>query len=124
MHHTSIKLFPINDELILGLNDEGMEGDMERCTVRVICTIYIVIKFPNMVMNFHMERSGDEFKIRFVLLVLGALLCPTMKFVLKCSFFHYLEDLTSIKKINRPKKYSSSLYEAYTTLSPRNMIER
>ena len=67
---------------------------------------------------------GDEFKIRFVLMVLGALLCLAMKFVVRCSFFHYLEDPTSIKKINRPKKYSSSLYEANTTLSPRKKIER
>ena len=46
---------------------------------------------------------GDEFKIRFVLFVLGALLCPTMKVSVKPSFLHLLQDTASIKKINWTK---------------------
>ena len=32
------------------------------------------------------KEGGNDFKVRFVLFMLGALLCPTMKFFVKRSF--------------------------------------
>ena len=46
------------------------------------------------------KECGDEFKIRFALFFLGALLCPMMKVSVKSSFLHLLQDTASIKKIN------------------------
>ena len=46
------------------------------------------------------KERGTDFKVHFVLFVLGALLCPTMKFFVKRSFLHLVEDIDSIKKMN------------------------
>ena len=46
------------------------------------------------------REGGDEFKICFVLFVLGALLCPTMKLFVRRYFLHILEDTVAIKKMN------------------------
>ena len=46
------------------------------------------------------REGGDEFKIRFVLFVLGALLCPTMILFVRRYFLHILEDTVAIKKMN------------------------
>ena len=46
------------------------------------------------------KEGGNNFKVHFVLFVLGALLCPTMKPFMKHSFLHLVEDINSIKKIN------------------------
>ena len=46
------------------------------------------------------REGGDEFKICFVLFVLGALLCPTMKLFVRRYFPHILEDTVTIKKMN------------------------
>ncbi|RVW87075.1 hypothetical protein CK203_048325 [Vitis vinifera] len=46
------------------------------------------------------KEGGNDFKVRFVLFVLGALLCPTMKLFVKRSFLHLVEDIDSIKKMN------------------------
>ncbi|KAL6335436.1 hypothetical protein AAG906_029679 [Vitis piasezkii] len=46
------------------------------------------------------KEGGNDFKVRFVLFVLGALLCPTMKLFVKRSFLHLGEDIDSIKKMN------------------------
>ena len=34
------------------------------------------------------KECGNDFKVHFVLFVLGALLCPTMKLFVKRSFLH------------------------------------
>ena len=41
------------------------------------------------------KEGGNDFKVRFVLFVLGALLCPIMKLFVKHSFLHLVE--TSIQ---------------------------
>ena len=46
------------------------------------------------------RECGNDFKFRFVLFVLGALLCPIMKLFFKRSFSHLVEDIDSIKKMN------------------------
>ena len=46
------------------------------------------------------RECENDFKFRFVLFVLGALLCPIMKLFLKRSFSHLVEDIDSIKKMN------------------------
>ena len=46
------------------------------------------------------KEGGNNFKVHFVLFVLGALLCPTMKLFMKRSFLHLVEDIDSIKKMN------------------------
>ena len=46
------------------------------------------------------KESRNDFKVRFVLFMLGALLCPTMKLFVKRSFLHIVEDIDSIKKMN------------------------
>ena len=44
--------------------------------------------------------GGNDFKVRFVLFVLGVLLCLTMKLFVKRLFLHFLEDTNSINKLN------------------------
>ena len=39
------------------------------------------------------KEGGNDFKVRFVLFVLGALLCPIMKLFVKRSFLHLMEDI-------------------------------
>ena len=46
------------------------------------------------------KEGGNDFKFHFVLFVLGALLCPTMKLFVKRSFLHLMEDIDSILKMN------------------------
>ena len=46
------------------------------------------------------KECGNDFKVHFVLFVLGALLCPTMKLFVKHSFLHLVENIDSIKKMN------------------------
>ena len=46
------------------------------------------------------KEDGNDFKGCFVLFVLGALLCLTMKLFVKHSFLHLMEDIDSIKKMN------------------------
>ena len=46
------------------------------------------------------KEGENDFKVCFVLFVLDALLCPTMKFFVKHSFLHLVEDIDSIKKMN------------------------
>ena len=46
------------------------------------------------------KEGGNHFKVHFVLFVLGALLCPTMKLFVKRSFLYLEEDIDSIKKLN------------------------
>ena len=46
------------------------------------------------------KEGGNNFKVRFVLFVLGALLCPTMKLFVNRSFLHLVEDIDTIKKMN------------------------
>ena len=46
------------------------------------------------------KQGGNNFKVCFVLFVLGALLCPTMKLFVKRLFLYLVEDIDSIKKMN------------------------
>ena len=46
------------------------------------------------------KEGGNDFKVSFVLFVLGALLCPIMKLFVKRSFLHLMEDIDSIKKMS------------------------
>lgn len=107
VHNTSIKLSPMDVELILGLKAKGVEVDIERCTSKwndlynMYCDGKGKLSLLMLENQIRQEKEcGDEFKIRFVLFVLGALLCPTMKVSVKPSFLHLLEDTASIKKIN------------------------
>ena len=49
------------------------------------------------------KEGGNNFKVCFVLFVLGALLCLTMKLFVKHFFLHLVEDIDSIKKMNWAK---------------------
>ena len=53
------------------------------------------------------KEGENDFKVCFVLFVLDALLCPTMKFFVKHSFLHLVEDIDSIKKMNWAEFVSS-----------------
>ena len=46
------------------------------------------------------KQGGNNFKVCFVLFVLGALLCPAMKLFVKRFFLYLVEDIDSIKKMN------------------------
>ena len=46
------------------------------------------------------KEGENDFKVCFVLFVLGALLCPTMKLFVKRSYLHLVEDIDSINKLN------------------------
>ena len=49
------------------------------------------------------REGGNDFKVHFVLFVLGALLCLTMQLFIKRSFLYLMEDIDSIKKMNWAK---------------------
>ena len=74
--------------------------------IRMICVKNIVIKKGrlSLMMLENQIRDGKEgqndFKVHFVLCVLGTLLCPTMKLFVKCFFVHLVEDINLIKKMN------------------------
>ena len=46
------------------------------------------------------KEGQNDFKVHFVLCVLGTLLCPTMKLFVKRFFLHLVEDINLIKKMN------------------------
>ena len=111
VHNTSIKLSPMDVELILGLKAKGVEVDIERCTNKQIDLYNMYCDGKGKLSLLMLENQiwqekdyGDEFKIRFVLFVLGALLCPMMKVSVKHSFLHLLEDTVSIKTCMRHKR--------------------
>ena len=90
VHNTSIKLSSMDVELILGLKAKGVEVDIERCTSKRIdlynmyCDAKEKLSLLMLENQIQQENDcGDEFKIRFVLFVLAALLCLTMKVSVK-----------------------------------------
>ena len=107
LYNTCIKLSSIDVELIMGLRARGLKIDMNKdvrnkndlsknyCDKKGQLPL---VMFENQIREN--KECGNDFKVRFVLFVLGALLCPTMKIFLKRSFLHLVEDIDSIKKMN------------------------
>ena len=74
MHNTSIKLSPIDIELILGLKTKGVEVDIEKCTSKRIDLYNMYCDGKGKLSLLMLENQiwqekdyGDEFKIHFIL---------------------------------------------------------
>ena len=91
----------------MGLRARGLKIDMNKdvSNKNDLCKKYCDKKGQlSLVMLENQIREDKEgrndLKVCFVLFVLGALLCPTMKLFVKRSFLHLVEDIDSIKKMN------------------------
>ena len=89
LYNTCIKLSSIDVEFIMGLRVKKYCDKKRRLPL---------VMLENEIKED--KESRNDFKVHFVLFVLGALLCPTMKFFMKRFFLHLVEDIDSIKKIN------------------------
>ena len=107
LYNTCIKLSPIDVEFIMGLRARGFKIGMNKDVGHKndLCKKYCDKKgrLPLVMLENQIREDkerGTDFKVHFVLFVLGALLCPTMKLFVKRSFLHLVEDIDSIKKMN------------------------
>ncbi|XP_059598878.1 uncharacterized protein LOC109121391 isoform X2 [Vitis vinifera] len=107
LYNTCIKLSPIDVEFIMGLRARGLKIGMNKDVGHKndLCKKYCDKKgrLPLVMLENQIredKEGGNDFKVRFVLFVLGALLCPTMKLFVNRSFLHIVEDIDSIKKMN------------------------
>ena len=107
VYNTCIKLSSFDVEFIMGLRARGLKIGMNKYVSHNndLCKKYCDKKgrLPLVMLENQIredKEGGNDFKVHFVLFVLGALLCPTMKFFMKRFFLHLVEDIDSIKKIN------------------------
>ena len=106
LNNTCIKLSSIDVEFIMGLRARGLKIGMNKDVSHRnnLCKKYCDKKgrlpFVMLENQIREDKGGNDFNVRFVLFVLGALLCPTMKLFVKRSFLHLMEDINSIKKMN------------------------
>ncbi|XP_059596623.1 uncharacterized protein LOC132254630 [Vitis vinifera] len=107
LYNTCIKLSLIDVEFIMGLRARGFKIGMNKDVGHKndLCKKYCDKKgrLPLVMLENQIredKEGGNDFKVRFVLFVLGALLCPTMKLFVNRSFLHLVEDIDSIKKMN------------------------
>ena len=110
LYNTCIKLSLIDVEFIMGLRARGLKIDINKDISNkndLFKKCYdkngrlSLLMLENQIKED--KKGGNDFKVRFVLFVLGALLCPTMKLFVKHSFLHLVEDVNSIKKMNWAK---------------------
>ena len=94
-------------EFILGLKAKGLRIDMNKNinNKNDLCDKYCDKngRLPLVMLENQIRENinvDNDFKVFFVLFVLGALLCFTMKLFAKRSFLHLLEDTYSINKLN------------------------
>ena len=84
----------------MGLRVRGLTIDMNKDVNNKndLCEKYFDKKgqFPLVML----ENQIRDDKFCFILFVLSALLCPTMKLFVKRSFLNLVEDIDSIKKMN------------------------
>ena len=88
LYNTCIKLSSIDVEFIIGLRARGLKIDMNKdvSNKNDLCKKYCdkkgrlpLVMLENQIRE---DKEGEnDFKVHFVLFVLGALLCPTMKFL-------------------------------------------
>ena len=107
LYNTCIKLSSVDVEFIMGLRARGLKIGMNKDVSHNndLCKKYCDKKgrLPLVMLENQIredKEGGNDFKVRFVLFVLGALLCPTMKLFVNRSFLHIVEDIDSIKKMN------------------------
>ena len=107
LYNNYLKLSSIDVEFIMGLRARGLKIGMNKDVSHAndLCKKYCdkkgrlpLVMLENQIRND--KEGGNNFKVHFVLFVLGALLCPTMKPFMKHSFLHLVEDIDSIKKMN------------------------
>eukprot|EP00261_Vitis_vinifera_P032593 XP_019073836.1 PREDICTED: uncharacterized protein LOC104878272 [Vitis vinifera] len=107
LYNTCIKLSSVDVEFIMGLRARGLKIGMNKDVSHNndLCKKYCdkngrlpLVMLENQIRED--KEGGNDFKVRFVLFVLGALLCPTMKLFVKRSFLHLVKDINSIKKMN------------------------
>ena len=88
LYNTCIKLSSIDVEFIMGLRARGLKIDMNKdvSNKNDLCKKYChkkgrlpLVMLENQIREY--KEGGNDFKVHFVLFVLGALLCPTMKFL-------------------------------------------
>ena len=103
LYNTYVKLSSIDVEFTMGLRARGLKINMNKDVINKndLCKKkYYDQKgqLPLVMLDNQIRKNrkgGNYFKARFLLFVLGALLCPTMKLFVKHSFLHLVE--TSIQ---------------------------
>ena len=91
VYNTCIELSPIDVEFIMGLRARGLKIDMNKGVINNnnLCKNYYDNKgwLPLVMLENQIREDregGNNFKVRFVLFVLSALLCPIIYF---CEMF-------------------------------------
>ena len=88
LYNTCIKLSSIDVEFIMGLKAKGLKIDMNKDVSHKndLCKKYCdkkgrssLVMLENLIRED--KEGGNDFKVCFVLFVLGALLCPIMSFL-------------------------------------------
>ncbi|XP_028083639.1 uncharacterized protein LOC114284889 [Camellia sinensis] len=111
VHGKRIIITPFDVSHILGLPCEGsiinVNGD--HTDIEELSNKYGVKKCGSISLRslrnelFDMKVDGDDFKGRFVLYILGSLLCPTSELSINRCFLHSLKDMSSLHKLNWSK---------------------
>lgn len=108
VHGKTLKITPKDVENILGLNSSGeiiSENDLthDRTSEEHFVRLYGVksLKMRDLRDNlFKTSSSDDEFKVKFVLYILCAFLCPTTNSKVRNGLIKLCRDVEKLKKIN------------------------
>ncbi|XP_028111023.1 uncharacterized protein LOC114309486 [Camellia sinensis] len=111
VHGKRIIITPFDVSHILGLpcegsiiNVNGDHTDIEELSNKYgvkKCGYISLSSLRNELSN--MKVDGDDFKRRFVLYILGSLLCPTSELSINRCFLHSLKDMSALHKLNWSK---------------------
>ncbi|KAI8571555.1 hypothetical protein RHMOL_Rhmol01G0129000 [Rhododendron molle] len=110
VHGQRLLLTPVEVHNVLGIQCEGKdvklkgsrEGFMDLSKIVGVVQGSIHLKGLKDYLK-ETKSVGDDFKMKFVLYVLGAFLCPTTKPVLKKSYLHAVKNVEAMKECNWAK---------------------
>ncbi|KAF7144603.1 hypothetical protein RHSIM_Rhsim04G0115000 [Rhododendron simsii] len=110
VHGQQLLLTPVEVHNVLGIQCEGKdvklkgsrEGFMDLCKMVGVVQGSIPLKGLKDYLK-ETKSVGDDFKMKFVLYVLGVFLCPTTKPALKKSYVHAVKNVEAMKECNWAK---------------------
>ncbi|KAF7131520.1 hypothetical protein RHSIM_Rhsim09G0109800 [Rhododendron simsii] len=110
VHGQQLLLTPVEVHNVLGIQCEGKdvklkgsrEGFLDLCKMVGVVQGSIPLKGLKDYLK-ETKSVGDDFKMKFVLYVLGAFLCPTTKPALKKSYLHAVKNVEAMKECNWAK---------------------
>lgn len=108
MHGKSIIMTPLDVHHILGLPCEGGRVKLkgEATEIDELCRTHCVDDQGTIPLRYLVdylrgkEEDDDDFKVAFILYIMGAVLCPTSELGVNRRFLYALKDVSSVSELN------------------------